>query len=426
MAKKNDPKDKRKKDKEKRESKGKEKTGLYQPSAQLKGKALRKAVKQLVNVQTRPEIKAGRRQYRTLSRMYEDQAGAQEAQANQATRNISGFYKSMAAKEAHNAAYQQALSGRLRSATDAGNAQAMQGIGEGAGAAVGALAGAEANLDNVPISAKEKLAMQVATQASQAGREGAALSAQAAGQGAGLQAFQQQMASAAQMQGGQALQDVAARRQNNLLELQGEFIPGMVEAKSRVADARSQKGALKAQTIMEMIDRERDYGLSKAALGLDKKALQGELSGKTGPAAEGKESRKTIRLQNKNNRRLKQLDARIEAARQAGATADAERLTRLKARLARRYQKGVGKAGGGAKPGSGEFKDAVRTGVADYRSVASEHKEWSPERVLDEIVSSGDYSREMIKSIKKKLGLTKTKTNWKKIHKDPNKDSLGR
>lgn len=334
------------------------------PYAQLTRKQLKRTANQLTRTQIRPQVRAAGRQAKLLQTIFQNQVGTQKRLSNQAQGNVSSYYKSLADAEAKNLAYQKALSGRLSAGTAAAGTSALDVIGTASEGALGALNEQGAKLGNVSGDARAQLAALVANQQGHAAREGQALSAQAGSQGAGYEAMQQQMASSAAMQGGTNLTNVVRQGLENVRELQSTFGPEIIAALGNKKDILASRGDIKAQLLRQLVSEEREYGLSRAALKLDKQ--QAKADSGVSP---------TVKFQAKQNRKLAKLKADIERERAAGNYAQAERLARVRARLSRKYlnqQQSGNDDGGGGKLSEFDREDIRRA----KSKIRTEKKIW--------------------------------------------------
>lgn len=378
-------KDKKNKNKNKKKNKGG--GGLYNPNIQLKGQRLEKIVKQLARSQHRSQIKGARQQKRGLKALMQSQMGANQRLAEQASSNVQGYYRQLAQREAQNAAFQQALSGRLKTGVDQAGAQAQQAI-QGTGAASqSALGGTSDQFGNVSGSAKAQLAQRVAEQSSHAAREQQALSAQAGGQGAAYQYLAQAQAQSNMRDGGRNLADISNRAMQNNREIQEGFTQPLIDAQSQISQLRSGRSDARTALLMEMLGREREFGLSKAAIGIDRDAFSEDAALER---LKGRQSRKTIGKQQQGNERLagiKGAESRKTIGKQQGGFG------------------GKGKTKKEKKQDAREFKEAVKKGHAEYDSITEEHPRWGIDKVKRELRRKGYSSaqiRKILKRVKKK------------------------
>jgi hypothetical protein len=202
---KNQKRDKKNKDKKK----GAGGKGLYNPSMPLKGKNLRRVAKQIVKLQTQPEIKAAKAEAKGIRGILGANLKSADAQTQQAMRNTRKFYGDMSDDERRSMAQQRALTARLTGDTAQAGDRSQAAIDSAADASTQRLMASNEVARAEPTAAQNEIQSIIAAQAGRASREAAALEASASSQGANYQGLQNILGSAAQMRGGQQLTDIA-------------------------------------------------------------------------------------------------------------------------------------------------------------------------------------------------------------------------
>lgn len=375
----------------------------YDPHTTLRGKQVKQLARSLTRVQTKPQIGSARSQAKSLNQLLKYSLKSNAALTNQAGSNVADYYKRLQGADSQNQAYQQALAGRLSGTIASGNTQAQQGIQSTGAGATAALSADEQNRRVDGSTARDQLQQMIAQEGALAAREGQALSAQAASQGAGYSALQQAQGTAAQMRGGATLQDIARRGQENVAAIQGQYGPDIVKAKQAVRDARATKGDTRAQFIRQLIGEERDYMLSKGALGVDKKQLGSSVNY---AKESGKQNRKSARVSGRQSRKT-------IAAQQAGNARQARLSGRQSRKTISHQQAGYGGGGGGGKGGGhsqGQRRAArknLATAMAELSDARRQHPKWSDKKIKNYLIASqGVNPRYARKAVRKSRGKT--------------------
>ena len=348
--------------------------GLYQPGVELKGENLRRVAKQIVKLQTQPQIKAANSQAKGIKRILSSQIASGDALAKQATKNTKNYYHNLGDESDKALMQQRALTGRLTDNVADAGADTQTAIQGAANASTGRLVGSNAlTRAEAPTDAQNELQNIVAEQSSRAAREQQALQAQSQAQGADYQALQRNLGQASLLRGGSQVADIGRQALENKQALQTNAIPSLIDAKAQAASAKSSRGALMAQTLDTLRGSERDYALSKGALGIDRDQLKADV---IGDKRDAKQAANQTKLQGRQTRKNTKLQGKVTGKNQR---ADDKR-SAMQDRKDKKQDAAV----------------EVRQAAAEARSIQAEHKSWSPERVLDE-VKKGDYSQAAIR-----------------------------
>jgi hypothetical protein len=372
---KNQKRDKKNKDKKK----GAGGKGLYNPSMPLKGKNLRRVAKQIVKLQTQPEIKAAKAEAKGIRGILGANLKSADAQTQQAMRNTRKFYGDMSDDERRSMAQQRALTARLTGDTAQAGDRSQAAIDSAADASTQRLMASNEVARAEPTAAQNEIQSIIAAQAGRASREAAALEASASSQGANYQGLQNILGSAAQMRGGQQLTDIARAGQENRQDLQEAALPAHLDAKARLSAAKGSRGALLAQTIDALRSGEREYGLSRAAVGLDEAEL----------AQREKASKRTARTSRQNSKRT----AATSRANNKRTTRTSRQNTQANIRADKQADKRDDKQ---------ELKQDTKQVLNKVYTVKKAHPEWSDERVW-RYVGQGDFTQGAIKAAKRRI-----------------------
>lgn len=300
----------------------------YDPSMSLTGKSLKKFVQSQVKSQIKPQIGSAKRLAKALQKNLAAQTEQQRGLTNQTQQNIGGYYGNVAGLDQQAMARQQAIGARLTGEVGAAGSQATQQVGAASGAALERLSADEALRRGAPSSARDELQGIIAQQQGNVARESASQNATASNRSADWQSMLGMMQGATQMQGGYAVTEAGKAGRNRVTDLQMQYAPDIIEALGNVKDIKSTKGGLKNQILGETIERERQYGLSKGALGLEKKELKASTSGKNSQMKLAKQYAK-----NKKKEQLRGLKNQLKVIQaQSGAKA-AEQARSLEAQI---------------------------------------------------------------------------------------------
>lgn len=289
--------------------------GLYDTTQLLSKKALRNAVRSLVNQEIRPSMREAGRQIGQIQAERDRQIEQAQLLQQQATRNMGNYYARLASAGQQALTQDQATGQALTSAVGAQGAQTQQAItqaGQTATAGIGPYPGQE-------ISARDQLAQLVAQQTGGAAREQAALNAQAQAQSAGFTQLQSGINQANQMTGAAQRADIINRSQTQIGDIRSQTGQDISKLRGTQADLLAQRPDLMSKAALDLRQSEQNYLLSLGALKLDRKKLASEVAGKTGGIAysnvstknymklnkqKAKLERERIRLQNKANHSL--------------------------------------------------------------------------------------------------------------------------
>jgi hypothetical protein len=283
-----------------------EKANLYKPHELLGEKALRRTVGQEVQRQIRPALRQTNRTIGELNKYQNRDVTREALLGRQAAQNTTTYYQQLAQQETALLANQQGqnaqLTGQVAGAVN--NAQAQIGqAGVEASKGIGAYEGQN-------IGSRERLAQMIAEQGAQAAREGAAINAQAQGQGSSQQALLAALSGSNAMHGGEQLAEQGrevGKRIGDIRNTYGENI-GKLNADKR--ELLKSIPELRAKALNELRESERNFYLSKGALGLEKKKFSAEASGKSGGIGYSnvntKNQLKVLKLKKKN--RMAELD----------------------------------------------------------------------------------------------------------------------
>lgn len=211
---------------------------------------IKKYLEAAVRLQTQPAIDSAN-----------SEIGSQTRLGEQATGNISSYYRSLASAEAGNLAKTQALGGRLRDSVASSNTEGAQTTQRAADAATGAVGASDALRG--PSSAREELAQMVAAQQARQAASASTMNNAASGQAADYEATSGLMAQANQMHGASQVSDVQRGVANNV---------AAALAKKQAAEAS--RGDLAYTTLNDIRKQERDFQLSQGALGIKGATLQ--------------------------------------------------------------------------------------------------------------------------------------------------------
>ncbi len=276
--KKHDQKDRKKgnaKNKSKQSNKQKQaKLDLYDPRTSLTGDDLKKFVKSEVRQQTRPQISANKRTVKSLKQLLSSQTGQLKDFDKQASRNIGSYYDDLAQSDKQATAISEALGARLTGELASQGGQTAQTIQSGADASTAALA-ADSTLRGDPNSpARSELQQIIAMQQGNAATESQALQGKGAAQSNTWTNLMQGLGQANQMRGAASLADIHQGTKESISDLQNQYAPDIREALGQIRDTRKSKGDLRNQLLQQLRGDERQYLLSKGALGVDKGSLK--------------------------------------------------------------------------------------------------------------------------------------------------------
>ena len=380
------------KSKSKGKGKGKEpKVDPYDPRSTLTGDTLEKFVKSEVRAQTRPAIRGGKRTIDTLKALLSKGTNQLKGFEEQASGNITQYYKDLAANELKNVAQSQALGSRLNASIQGSGVAAGMGQNRGAEQALAGLRADEQLRQNAPSAARDELQAIIAQQKGAQQLENNALQGAASQQSANWGNLLTGMSMSAQARGGEQLADSQRDIKNRITDLQNQYIPDIREAVGTIKEARASKGDLRRQILMEARGAEREYLLSKGALGIDKQSL--EASSKQA-AFERKQAKKSksgnpsldvAKQYGKNKRKEQKRSLRNQLA-VAEAQGDNKRAEQIRSRLNQlAVIEAQGGGGKGGKLGDYDKSDKQRALSIARRAGSIEQIGQNKQKVIDEM-----------------------------------------
>jgi hypothetical protein len=261
----------------KQNKKRQEKIDLYDPRTTLSGDTLKKFVKSQVRNQIRPEISANKRTVQTLKKLLSGQTDQLRKFDKQATGNIEDYYQDLAKGDKQATATSEALGSRLTGALGSQGVQTAGTIQNAADAATGALDADQALRQDSSNSARAELQQIIAMQQGNAATESQALQGKGAMQANSWSNLMQGMGQANQMRGAATLADIHQGTQTNIADLQNQYAPDLREAIGNIKEIRKSKGDIRNELLAQLRGDERQYLLSKGALGIDKESLKSDL-----------------------------------------------------------------------------------------------------------------------------------------------------
>lgn len=342
---------------------------LYDPRSTLTGSDLLKLAKKETKLQTKPAIHAGKRTLKSLTQLLGTQTDQLGALDQQASGNVSSYYKNLATKTAQNVGFSQALAGRLRGDVGQAGANAGQAIQGASQDALGRLAAAQATAGGTQTGAQNDLNQLIVQQTGDTAREGQALQGAAAARGNDWVNMLLGQGQAAQQRGGEQLSDIHRDVANKVTDLQGQYLPQIRDALGSINDARAQKGTILAKSIADLTDRERQFILSQGALGVNKGQLAldtktaaqtNRLNKKTLKKTGGNAALQTAKQYGKN--KLNAIQASLESQlKVAKAQGDNKKAEQLRSRISQLKVIAAQKGGQGGKDGSLPGSDKHRS-----------------------------------------------------------------
>ncbi len=277
-------KDKDKKDKDKKDKgipplkKGLlNKLAQYDYTLPLSEKDLKKSVKSQVNAQIKPVVSAYQNQADVLKKLMGMQTKGLEGYGKAATGKIEGYYNALVNDEAQKIAQQGVIGQRAVSGVQGARATTTQALSDASTRADQAMAAdPTAQYQVQPSDARAELQAKIAEQQGLAAREGQALEGQANNMAGSWNNIIQGISHSSQTRLGGDIADLKRDVLGKIAETQMDYAPDIRDALAKVAEAKSSRGDIKRNTLNELIDRERNYGLSRAALRLDKQTTSAE------------------------------------------------------------------------------------------------------------------------------------------------------
>lgn len=319
--------------------------GAYAPKEILEGPHLRKAVQQIVNFQTRPGIRQANRAIAESEKEREKDIGREKNLGQQAGVNIADYYHKLAADETEKLLGIEKANEAAKAGVAESGRETLAGIaaaGKEGTEGIGAYEGQD-------ISSRDRLAQMIAQYGATAANQNNALNAEANEKGQAWSGLMGMEGLAGQQRGGQILGDTRRQVLGQIGSLKREYGSDISKLKGAKLELLLQRPELAAKALSELTERERNYILSKATLGLEKKKLGSEEKGKTGGVAYSN-------VNTANLIKLKKLEQRQRLQELAASGASYEQLQAQKAQDSKEIielqQSGYGKGGsGGSKAG---------------------------------------------------------------------------
>lgn len=320
----------------------------YDPSQVLKNKDLQRAVRSLVRLETRPAIREYSRAIGQLKQSQNRDIQKAQLLGKQATGNIRSYYNQLGNQNVDALRGQQAAGARLTGAVSQQGVDTQQAIGSAGEAAQARTAQYQPDQN---ISARDQLAQLVAMQQGAAAREQAALNAQAQGQATGFEQLQRGLGQANQLTGAARVFDTQQSVLNQQSDIRDKYGQELMNLRGKRSDIIAQRPDLAAKAFSDLRESERNFLLSRAAIGEKKfEALLGaqQQSNTIGgykqlAAQKAKNSREIIKLQARVNKGL-------------ATQKQKQRLQYLKAQ-----QRAYGKGSGGGSKQSGGYQPLGKT-----------------------------------------------------------------
>lgn len=398
---------------------------IYDTSASLGPKAFRRAVNKIVRSEVRPILKAYHNQINELQGRAAYDVQKEANLGRQATNNIGNYFDQLAQQEAANLQAQKASSASTGAAVAGANKEALAGI-QAAAAAAQKGAGSYSGQD---IAARDRLAQMIATQEGAAQREGQADKTMAAETAAGREAMLRALAGSSRMRGQETIGDVNRQVQGNI----GKIREGYGEAINKAQQGRNEilekRPGLFWEALTGLRDKEQNYQLSKAALGIKKFEAKTERQGnKSGTSYAKITARNNLKLTREKHK------LRMEEMAKLGATEAERRAEEHRFREKElHWQKIIANSGGGGKNGAGGYQPFGKT--YSYLRGGSQH----PKQLAKQIYQNkGDRKKaydklrrygasdKVAKNAIKKLIKQYVTGKALRVAKDPNGARLGR
>ena len=343
---------------------------VYDPSRALKGRDLRRGVRALVRLQTRPAVRELSREIGQMKGSQQREIQRAELLRQQATGNAQTYYGQLAQENQQAIGQQQQYGQELT-----GNVQQQQASTQAAIAAAGAAA--QQRTGNEPqgqeITARDQLAAMIAQQQGAAAREAAAQQSLAQGQASGFSALQTGLGMAQQMRGASQIGDITQNVLNQEADIRDRYGRDISQVRGKRSDLLAQRPDLAGKAFMDLRESERNYLLSRAAIG--EKKFEAMLGAKADKAA-SKSGIKYSNVSTKNYMKLNKQKAALELKRAKAAGASNKELAAIKAKYARKYlklqQQGSG-GGGGGGGGGGENYISYKKGKAYLQNLDGFH-----------------------------------------------------
>lgn len=250
---------------------------LYYPSQRLEGRPLRRASRALTKLEIRPQAKA----YGRLARELNIQRGATnlglQRLGDRATGITENSYQNLARSTAENVARQNAIGDMLRQRTGEINQQAESQLGGASSSALGSyLESLQGRGAPTGGAAQQELARSAQAEQDRMVASGQAASNFANSQAASYGQMASSQGAASQQRGREGVSEIQRMIASRVAENNLRAGADIREAKGKRADILALRGPTRIKNLLEMRETERDYGLGKAAVGVDKASLREE------------------------------------------------------------------------------------------------------------------------------------------------------
>jgi CRISPR/Cas system CMR-associated protein Cmr5 small subunit len=271
---------------------------LYDPSATLSGRALKRTAEAMTRTQVTP-------QRRALEAQRRDVTGQDKALVTRAD----SYYRTMADQQANAIATQKALQERVGQQVQAASDQSKAAIDQASTEASGAVAKAQA-LTGVDAGVNQRVATEAqaakSNQALQAGQS-AATAAGAAGNYQGLQGT---LSQARQLQGGEVRGALLKRAQSDRSKIT-----------QQIADLKAQTGDLNLKNVTALRQAGFENKVTVAGLGLKQADLQSKAQQAAANRKLAKQKAAQVERQNKRQARLTRRGQDVTAGNSRRSTA---------------------------------------------------------------------------------------------------------
>lgn len=329
-------------------------TGIYEPGEILRGPALRRAVTSSVNSQVNPVLRSLHNQVQNLQKERNYEEERQQQLGNQAAFNTKSYYDSLAQKEAQILKQREgvgtALSG-LVSQAGKDTQTAIAGAGAAAQGSIGA------NSSGQDIGARDRLTQMIAEAGINAGKENQILQGQTATTSNAGSNLLAEMASVAQMRGGEQLKEQQGYVRNAKEKIRNAYASQIGKSRNAQLELLQQKPELFRKVLSELRGTEREQENARAALGIERAGLGVKREANRAKAAESKAGVTYANVSAKNNLELAKIkhEYRMEELEEQGASSaqkQAEKEAWRKEEI--KLLEGAGLAGGGKGGGKGK------------------------------------------------------------------------
>jgi hypothetical protein len=233
----------------------------------LTGKDLRQAARALAAIETRTQTGGYRRLSKELHSERESEAEGLGRLGTTLQRQVGSVYRGIADSEAQALANQQALAGQLNQTSAQIAQEGQAALDATQNTQLGGVTDALA-LRGAPGggTAQQELAAAVAAQDARQSANSQASQQFAAQQGAGYGQLAAMQARSTQMQGGAAVGGIGQTVIGRVAKSNREYGQDIREARSKLAEARANKGLLFTKNLLELRGAEQKYALGKAAV----------------------------------------------------------------------------------------------------------------------------------------------------------------